>query len=1179
MSNDCSLCAGALSITSFRVKDRLVGEIVREVGGRKVDELRSGIDFPDWMSLQFMDEISDGVYILDREWRFAYLNRKALEYFGRESSELLGQVLWDIFPIKRGTQFEDGLQRAVREAVSVSFTIQSVATPGRWLELRAHPFKGGLVVLFLDVTERERALSALQSSEGQLRLIVDAAPTLISYIDRQYRYQLVNKTYEEWFARSSNEVVGSTVRDVVGDAVWQIVGPKLARVMQGETVSFEAEALYPKGPRWVTATYTPHFGPSGAVVGAMILVADVSAQKRIEQELRDSEAYHRLLFDAVGVGNSEVEIETGRFLRVNRQCCEMFGYSEHEFLSGMTIDDITHPEDRGSTREAFALLTSGETQQFDFEKRYFRKDGTAMWGHASVTCLRDADGRVTRLLAVVHDITERKEAEEELRRTAEELIQINEVVPVCIWVSRDPMCAVITGNSAAQRLYEAEPGENVSRGPADNPGNDSKQGGARRRFFDSTGRELSASELPMQQAVLRNAEVRDQLVTFQQPSGRILTMLGSAVPLRDQSGGVRGCVGAFMDVTARVEAERALRESEERLRLAVTAAGVGYWSWNPKSDSYVMDETCARMFRVEVVGTFENIRAALFVEDIPKVRQAVNDALVSGQPYRTEFRVHDGEGGWRWLASLGDVWRDDAGNPLRMFGVTLDITDRRHTEEERQKFVSLVENSAEFIAMCDLNGRPLFLNEAGMRLVGLADLAEARRIHIREFFFEEDHEFILNDFLPGVLREGRGEVEIRFRHFRTGEPRWMIHNVFPLRDSDNKTVGFGTVSRDITERKCAEQMLKEADRRKDEFIATLAHELRNPLAPISNALEIWPRVEKDPAQAARIREMMGRQVNQLKRLIDDLLDVSRISRGKIQLRTEKVELAAILGGAIEAIRPFVDACRHRLEVDLPNYPVAVEGDIGRLTQVFGNLIHNAAKYTDPGGLIQISAEAHGGRAFVCVKDNGAGIPQEMLESIFDAFTQVNLNLDRAHGGLGIGLTLVKNLIEMHGGTVFATSEGPGLGSEFVVTLPVVTAEGKGAPRETARQHERTRGARTLTRRRVLVVDDVKPSADTLAMMLEELGQEARVAYDGTSALKLVDEFKPDVVFSDIAMPGLDGYGLARRLGATGEKKPLLVALTGYGQERDRARAHEAGFTHHLVKPTNLESLHAVLARA
>lgn len=1021
----------------------------------KAVELVPDSGIPKLLPVQWMDEISDGVYILDSEWRFTYLNRRALEFFGRESSELLGQILWEIFPTKIGSRFEEEYRRAIREAVSVNVTVQSVARPGRWVELRAHPIDGGLVVLFLDVTERELALSALHKSEGQLRIIVDGAPTLISYIDRNYRYQLANKTYEQWFGRPQKEIVGSTVREVVGERVWQIIGPKLARAEQGETVSFEAEALYPAGPGWIHATYTPHVDSTGVVIGVMILVADISAQKRIEQELRDGEAYHRLLFDAVGVGNSELDADTGRFLRVNRRYCEMFGYSEQEFLNGLTVFDITHPEDRDKTDRALKSIVNGETEQYQLEKRCVRKDGSPMWGCLTVTCLKRTDGRIAHLIGVVQDITERKVAEEELRKTAEELIQINEVAPVALWVSRDPMCAVITGNSMAQRLYESEPGENMSSGPARSIGDERAKNSNQRRFFDGSGRAMSTSELPMQQAVLRNAEVRDQLVTFQQPSGHILTMFGSAVPLRNQDGGVRGCVAAFMDVTARVEAERALRESEERLRLAVTAAGVGYWSWNVESDSYVMDETCARMFRVEEAGSLEKIRSAVCAEDLSQVEHAIDVARTSSQPFRAEFRVSDGAGSWRWLACLGDVRWDDTGRPERMFGVTVDTTERKQ----------------------------------------------------------------------------------------------------------------------------AEQMLKDADRRKDEFLATLAHELRNPLAPISNSLEIWPRFEKDPVQAARIREMMGRQVKQLKRLIDDLLDVSRISRGKIQLRTEKTELSTILTGAIEAIRPIVDTYRHRLEVEFPNYPVIIDGDIGRLTQVFGNLIHNAAKYTEPGGLIRISADAHDGRAFVRVRDNGSGIPQEMLESIFDAFTQVNVSLDRAQGGLGIGLTLVKNLVEMHGGTVFATSEGPGLGSEFVVTLPLVTEQRKDAPRELGQKDKQFHGVRNLARRRVLVVDDVKPSADTLAMMLEELGQEARVAYDGRSALCLADEFEPDVVFSDIAMPGMDGYGLARQLRTKTGKSPLLVALTGYGQERDRLRAYEAGFSHHLVKPTDLEALRELLTRA
>lgn len=1125
------------------------------------------------------DAISDGFYILDREWRFRYLNIPAIKYFGRLPSEVIGRTLWEVLPSTVGSQFEEEFRRAVRERQATQFAAQSVARPGRWVEMRAHPLEDGLAVFFLDVTEREIARMELQRSEAQLRLIVDAAPTLISYIDHNYRYRLVNRTYESWFGRARKDILGLTVRELAGEQVWSLVEPKLERAMRGETASFEAEAFYPTGTRWIHATYTPHIDATGAVVGVMTLIADISSQKRIEAELRDSEAYYRSLFEASGVGNTEVELESGRFVRVNRKCCEMLGYSERELTGGMTLYDITHPDDRFKNRHELLAMRRGELQQLQIEKRYIRKNGTIMWAHLTTTYLIGSEDRAARFIGVIQDITERKEAEEALKRTAEELRQINEVTPVAMWVSRDPMCEVITGNLAAQRLYESEPGEHLSRGSAQESAHAEDEASTRRRFFDRTGRELNPSELPMQQAVLRNAEVRDQLVTFRQPSGRVRTMWGSAVPLRDERGDVRGCVAAFMDVTERIEAERALRDSEERLRLAVTAAGVGYWSLDLQSNSYVMDETCAGMFHVERVGSLEEVGRRIVEEDLPKLKDASDAALSFGKPFRAEFRVHTQSAEKRWIACLGDVWRDEAGRPIRMFGVTVDLTERKRTEEERQRFVSLAENSTEFIAMCDLNGVLFFVNQGGLRLVGLRDLAQARGIPVREFFYEEDQDLIEKEFFPRVLREGKGEVEIRFRHFVTGEPRWVIYNVFPLKDSDNHTIGFATVSRDITDRRSAEQMLKDADRRKDEFLATLAHELRNPLAPISNALQIWPRVEKDPVQSVRIREMMERQVKQLKRLIDDLLDVSRISLGKIQLRKENKELSQILEGAIEGIRLFVDACGHRLVVDLPDYPVPVDGDVGRLMQVFGNLIHNAAKYTDPGGLIRVSCGAHDGHVLIKVKDNGSGIPKEMLESIFDAFAQVNLNLDRSQGGLGIGLTLVKTLVEMHGGTVHATSEGPGLGSEFVVTLPLASGASSDLSDRELRQERQTENEPPLLRRRVLIVDDLKPSADTLALMLEELGQDTRVAYDGRTALDMAREFRPDVVLSDIAMPGMDGYHLAERLRAREGQNPVLIALTGYGQEHDRARAYEAGFSVHLVKPTTLDSVRQVLAKS
>lgn len=331
-------------------------------------------------------------------------------------------------------------------------------------------------------------------------------------------------------------------------------------------------------------------------------------------------------------------------------------------------------------------------------------------------------------------------------------------------------------------------------------------------------------------------------------------------------------------------------------------------------------------------------------------------------------------------------------------------------------------------------------------------------------------------------------------------------------------IGFLAMVQDVTERTRSEEALREADRRKDDFLATLAHELRNPLAPISNALEVWPLIDNDPAKAEELQALMSRQVRQMTRLIDDLLDVSRISRGKINLRRERVDLVEVVNAAIESVRPFVDSQDDELVVDLPEEPVVLTGDFGRLMQVFGNLIHNAAKYTGQHGRIWVAARRENDQAVVTVRDNGPGIPAEFLTQIFEMFVQVDQTLARSHEGLGIDLTLVKRLVDLHGGTIEVLSEGPGRGSEFIVRLPgAVTADFSNNEEADSVPAQRV----LLPKRRVLVVDDMKPSANTLALMLKTLGQETRAVYDGRSALAASSEFRPDVVISDIAMPGMD----------------------------------------------------------
>ncbi|MBI1918938.1 MAG: response regulator [Planctomycetes bacterium] len=374
--------------------------------------------------------------------------------------------------------------------------------------------------------------------------------------------------------------------------------------------------------------------------------------------------------------------------------------------------------------------------------------------------------------------------------------------------------------------------------------------------------------------------------------------------------------------------------------------------------------------------------------------------------------------------------------------------------------------------------------------------------------------------------------------------------------------------------------LRASDRRKDEFLAMLAHELRNPLAPIQNALHILERGEEDREAFDFARAVIGRQVQHLVRLVDDLLDISRIMRGRVELRREQIELSAVVARAVETARPAIDAQRHQLTVALPGEPVRLDADPVRLAQVLANLLLNSAKYTPEGGSIRLSGSLTGaapGEVVLRVRDTGIGIPPEMLPHIFDLFTQVDSSPGRSQGGLGIGLTLVRRLVELHGGRVEAFSKGPGQGSEFTIRLPILDLQfaieerGDGPHRQSQIQNP--------TCRRVLIVDDNVDAANSLALMLRLQGHEVLVVHEGPAALEAATEFGPDVGVLDLGMPGMDGYELARRLRRLpGLESVLLIALTGWGQEEFRRRSKEAGFDHHLVKPADPRSLHELLVR-
>jgi signal transduction histidine kinase/ActR/RegA family two-component response regulator len=376
----------------------------------------------------------------------------------------------------------------------------------------------------------------------------------------------------------------------------------------------------------------------------------------------------------------------------------------------------------------------------------------------------------------------------------------------------------------------------------------------------------------------------------------------------------------------------------------------------------------------------------------------------------------------------------------------------------------------------------------------------------------------------------------------------------------------------LRDRELAAEALKEAGRRKDEFLAILAHELRNPLAPIRNALKIMRLAGPDAAVASGLGDMLERQVDHMVRLVDDLFEASRVTRGRIELRPERIDLAAVLRHSIETSGPLIDAARQALEVDIELEPLWINGDPIRLAQVFANLLNNASKFSEEGGVIRLSARCRGDFVEVAVRDSGAGISPEMLSRVFDMFTQGKRSAKRNPGGLGIGLTLAKNLVELHGGRVEAHSDGPGRGSEFTVRLPYAPAAREAAPRA-----GRAPAAGSLARQRILIVDDNRDSAESIALLLKLLGADVRMTFDGPSALAAIDGYRPDVVLMDIGLPGMDGYEVARRIRQRPEFANLtLIAITGWGQAEDRLRSRAAGFQHHLVKPADPGALQVLL---
>ena len=563
----------------------------------------------------------------------------------------------------------------------------------------------------------------------------------------------------------------------------------------------------------------------------------------------------------------------------------------------------------------------------------------------------------------------------------------------------------------------------------------------------------------------------------------------------------------------------------------------------------------------------------------PSTRQPVGNpiskVLASGQVVRlanhTILVARDGTE--RPIDDSAAPVRDDQGQVVGVVLVFRDVTERQRAEVSRGHLAAIVESSSDPIVSKDLRGIVTSWNKAAERIFGYtAQEMVGRPIAV---LIPEDHGDEEQEILQKIREGRRVDPHDTVRRRKDGTPVPVSVTVSPLFDADGRVIGASAIAHDITTLKEAAEALKEADRRKDEFLATLAHELRNPLAPIRNVVQVFEAENVSERDMKWGREVLARQVQIMSRLLEDLLEVSRISRNQLQIRQERVALADVIQAAIETSRPLIESGKHELTVSLPSEPIYVHADVLRLAQVFSNLLNNAAKYTDTGGHLRLAAEVRDSQVCVSVRDDGIGIERVAIPRLFEIFSQAASAQGRSQGGLGIGLSLARAVLTLHGGSIEAHSEGPGTGSEFIARLPIAA----GPIEVGADTHDDGREAHAVPRR-VLIVDDSQDGADALTLVLRLMGHAASAAYDGEAGLEAAERLRPEIMLLDIGMPGMNGYEVCRRI----REQPwgqdmVLIALTGWGQEQDRRRSKASGFDHHLVKPVQPDELQKLLISA
>ena len=1061
----------------------------------------------------------------------------------------------------------------------------------------ANGHAGHVIGLLKDVTEQRRASSALHQTSQQLLLsLTVGSAAAFSWNIATDDVRILPNVIASFLGPADNlpttfKAVLAQIHPDDRDAFERRV--RQAIEQPGPDYTNEYRRVAPDGSvRWLSDVGRVEFGAGGKPLRLFGLATDITDRKQAEEKLRASEEFNRNLMD--GSADCVKVMDTnGRVLHMNGPGLRLMEIDNFGPLCGLEWSALWPAEVRQNIMHA--LATAHEGGSHSFQAFCPTAKGTPRWWDVAVSPIRDGNGRVVRILSVSRDITARKQDEDRLRASEQRLRLGVDVAGLGI-ITIDYAADTATPDATAAALFGLEPGMAVPRSTVHarfHPDDRSEIADRMQQCIDPTGDGTFGME---HRVVLPNGSTRwlsvKKQVVFRKAGGACQPVSG---------------VLAAVDVTARQQAEvqyRSIVEGNPALICRFCTDG---------RLAFVNDTFCRTFNRSRELLVGHRFSPLIPDEDRPAIAQLLQQLAPDMLPYTLEHRVVLPDGQTRWQRWTTKPVVDSAGEGTEYLAIGFDITDRKRAEERAR----LLSEAAVALLSTD---------EPDAMLRGLfAKIAPPFGLDVYFNYMADPHRAdlqlasaagITDDQRQAFGRIAYGQAVCgwvaahRLPHHATdiqhsGDPKETEAKGMGLRACACHplvsggvllgTLAFGSRSKDsfaaeeldflhticnyvaaAYERLRLVNQLRETDRKKDEFLATLAHELRNPLAPIRNGLQIMKLAGGDAGLVEKSRSMMERQVGQMAHLIDDLMDLSRISLGKFMLQKTRLKVAEAVQDAVDISRPLIKERGHELVVHVPSEPLYVDADRTRLAQVFGNLLNNAAKYTETGGRIRLTVERRSGDVVVTVEDNGVGIPAHMLNRVFDMFAQVDRALEKSQGGLGIGLNIVQKLVAMHDGSVSAASGGDDMGSTFTVRLPVVLAVVIGEkPDDPSAGSEE---AKIAPRRRILVVDDNRDGATSLAEMLTMMGNDTQSAFDGWEAVAVAEAFKPDVVLMDIGMPRLNGYEACRRIRA----KPwglniIIVAQTGWGQKDDKRKSQEAGFNFHMVKPIDPAALEQMLA--